>query len=73
MKVYSYKELREKSVDELLDLLSSCNKLKKEAYSLIKSDPCNETFYIENFLYFHELNIRKVKNELISKTISHFT
>ena len=68
MKVYSYKELREKSVDDLLDLLSSFNKEKKETYLLIKSDPCNEKFYIENHLYFQELNIRKVKNELILRT-----
>jgi hypothetical protein len=34
----------------------------------MKSDPENESFYIEGHLYFYELNIRKIKNELELKS-----
>lgn len=64
MKIYCYKELRKKSIDELLDLLSLYVKLKNEICTIIKKDPENENFYIEEHLYFYELNIRKIKNEL---------
>lgn len=64
MKIYCYKELRKKSIDELLDLLYLYCKLKNEICTIIKNDPDNENFYIEEHLYFYELNIRKIKNEL---------
>jgi hypothetical protein len=68
MKIYCYKELRTKNIDELLDLLSVYSKLKKDINSIMKSDPKNESFYIEEHLYFYELNIRKIKNELELKS-----
>lgn len=68
MKIYDYKELRKKSIDELLDLLSTYIKLKKDICFIIKEDPDNESFYIEEHLYFYELNIRKIKNELEVKS-----
>lgn len=68
MKIYCYKELREKSIDELLDLLSTYIKLKKDICNVMKQDPINESFYIEEHLYFYELNIRKIKNELEVKS-----
>lgn len=68
MKIYCYKELRTKNIDELLDLLSLYVKLKREINGIIKSDPENEPFYIEGHLYFYELNIRKIKNELELKS-----
>jgi len=68
MKIYCYKELRCKTTDQLLDLLSIYIKLKKEINSIIKKDPVNETFYIEEHLYYYELNIRKIKNELEVKS-----
>lgn len=68
MKTYCYKELRLKTIDELLDLLSLYIKLKKEICQIIKLDPKNEPFYVDEHLYFYELNIRKIKNELQLKT-----
>lgn len=68
MKIYCYKELRNKTIDQLLDLLSTYIKLKKEINSIIKQDPLNESFYIEEHLYYYELNIRKIKNELEVKS-----
>ena len=64
MKIYCYKELRSKTIDQLLDLLSTYIKLKKEINTIIKKDPLNESLYIEEHLYYYELNIRKIKNEL---------
>jgi hypothetical protein len=64
MKIYCYKELRTKTTDELLDLLSLYTKLKKDICQIIKKDPDNETFYIQEHLYYYELNIIKIKNEL---------
>lgn len=68
MKIYCYKELRKKTTDQLLDLLSVYIKLKKEICKIIKQDPENEQFYIEEHLYYYELNIRKIKNELEVKS-----
>jgi len=68
MKIYCCKELKDKSVDDLLDLLSNYDELKKDACKLINLDPINENFYIDNLLYYYELNIRKIKNELTKKT-----
>lgn len=68
MKVYCCKELKEKNIDELLDLLSDYDELKNEICHIISIDPINEKFYIDNLLYIYELNIRKIKNELTNKT-----
>lgn len=68
MKIYCCKELRIKNINELLDLLSSYLKLEKGICKIIKKDPELESFYISNYLYFYELNIRKIKNELSAKS-----
>jgi hypothetical protein len=68
MKVYCCKELKNKNKDSLLDLLSDYIILKKEINHLIEIDPNNEDFYINELLYYYELNIRKIKNELVNKT-----
>ena len=68
MKIYCYKELKNKSIDELLDLLSLYVMLKRDICKIIKKDPKNENFYIEKHLYFYELNFRKIKNELELKS-----
>jgi hypothetical protein len=68
MKIYCYKELRKKTTNQLLDLLSFYIKMKKEINTIIKQDPQNESFYIEEHLYYYELNIRKIKNELEVKS-----
>jgi len=64
MKIYCCKELKTKSIDNLLDLLSSYIYLKKDIYRVIDKDIENEDYYIENYLYFYELNIRKIVNAL---------
>jgi len=68
MKIYCYKELRQKNVDELLDLLSTYTELETDIYNIIKLDPEGEKFYIKELLYFYELNKLKIRNELISKS-----
>ena len=68
MKIYCCKELKPKSIDDLLDLLFFYNELKKDICNIIQNDPKNEKFYIDEHLYFYELNIRKIKNELVNKT-----
>lgn len=68
MKVYCCKELKPKSIDDLLELLFFYNELKTDICHIIKIDPENEEYYTVEHLYFYELNIRKIKNELINKT-----
>ena len=68
MKIYCCKELKNKTIDELLDLLSSYVILKNDICNIIKKDSENESYYIGEYLYFYELNIRKIKNELIIKS-----
>ena len=68
MKIYCYKELKHFTIDQLLDLLSTYVKLKKEINVIINKDPKNEQFYIEEHLYYYELNIRKIKHELELKS-----
>lgn len=70
MKVYFYAELRVFTTDKLLDLLSTYLFLKKDIFELIKIDRENLDFYAQNNLYFYELNILKIKNELITRTNS---
>ena len=64
MKIYCCKELKTKSVDELLDLLSLYMVLKKDIYKIMQKDSENEKHYIDNYLYFYELNIRKINCQL---------
>lgn len=67
MKVYNCKELKSKDTNELLDLLSDYCSLKQELNKIILIDSVNEEFYVDNLLYYYELNIRKIKNELTNK------
>lgn len=67
MKVYFYDELREMSIDQLLDLLSDYISLRKDICNLIKIDKENMEYYVQQNLYFYELNILKIKNELGAK------
>jgi len=64
LKIHCYKELRKKSINELLDLLSSYLELQYDMEDIIKMDPDNEKMYLNEHLYYYELNIRKIKNEL---------
>ena len=64
MKVYCCKELKTMSIDELLELLFIYNNLKKSIYDIMEYDPENEKSYIDNNLYYYELNVMKIKNEL---------
>ena len=68
MKVYCCEELKTKNIDDLLELLYTYDDLKSEVCCFINNEPENEKFYIDNLLYYYELNIRKIKNELTKKT-----
>jgi len=67
MKVYFFEELMEKSVDQLLDLLSDYIYLRKDVCELMKYEPEMKEHYIENNLYFYLLNIAKIKSTLNHK------
>lgn len=64
MKIYCCKELKTKTIDELLDLLSLYIVLENDICNIMNNDIQNEKYYIENYLYFYELNIRKIKCQL---------
>ena len=64
MKIYCCKELKTKSINELLDLLSSYIVLENDICNIMQKDSENEKYYIDNYLYFYELNIRKIKCQL---------
>lgn len=64
MKIYCYKELRRKNINELLDLLSSYIDLRYDIETLIVKDPKKRKLYLNDHLYYYELNIMKIKNEL---------
>jgi hypothetical protein len=68
MKIYCYKELKQMSIDELLDLLSTCSNLKTNICRIMKKEPKNKELYTKEYLYPYELNIRKILNELELKT-----
>lgn len=61
MKIYSYKELRERNTDELLDLLSKYLNVRLD---LQKIDDISENKKIVNC----EMNIRKIENELMVRS-----
>jgi len=65
MKIWNYKELREKDVDELLDLLSGYLELQKDVIKIMKEDHESEEFYYKEFLMYYVINITKIKNELV--------
>jgi len=65
MQFLTYRELREKSVDELLDLLSNYLDLQSDILKLMEFDNDSSDFYYKNHLVYYELNIGKIKNELI--------
>lgn len=66
MKIYYYDELREMTIDELLDLLHIYNYLKKDIWELIllDDDQDNKDYYVQQNLWFYQLNITKIKQEL---------
>jgi hypothetical protein len=68
MKIWTYRELREETTDELLDMLSNYLHLRKNLESTIKA--CNETicFYNKELIVNYDLNIRKIQNELVVKS-----
>ena len=68
MKIYFYDELREMSINELLDLLQIYIELKDDIVNLMNFDVDNKEYYIQNNLYFYLLNIVKIKNELKYKS-----
>lgn len=66
MKVYFWNELEEKNSDELLDLLF--NYLRDDMINIIKEDSENIESYINDYMFFYNLNIKKIKHTLTIKT-----
>lgn len=64
MKIWNYKELKEKNSDELLDLLSDYLDLRKDIINIMENDKESEEHYIKEFLMYYDINIIKIKNEL---------
>jgi len=64
MKMWNYKELRDKNSDELLDLLSDYLGLKNDIINIIENDKKSEEYYYKEFLMYYDINITKIKNEL---------
>ena len=64
MRIWTYKELRENTTDELLDILSDYLYLRKDVNNLIDKDKESELFYDKEHLVNYEMNIRKIENEL---------
>jgi hypothetical protein len=70
MKVYFFEELYEKTIDDLLELLSVYIYLKNDILDIMIYDPDNKELYIESYLYLYFLNIVKIKEVLKNKTTS---
>lgn len=68
MRIWSYRELREKSTDELLDKLSTYLVLKKDITNISNIDTKSKKYYNEEFIINYKINIRKIKNELKLRT-----
>lgn len=65
MRLLTYKELRECTTDELLDLLSDYLYLKRDIINIMDKDDESVDFYKNENLVNYELNIRKIENELV--------
>lgn len=59
MKIWNYKELREKNSDELLDLLSDYLNLRKDLIDIMENNKVEQ-----ELLMHYDINIIKIKNEL---------
>lgn len=68
MKVYFWNELEEKNSDELLDLLFNYIYLRDDMINIIKEDSENIESYINDYMFFYNLNIKKIKHTLTIKT-----
>jgi hypothetical protein len=68
MKVYFWNELEEKNFDELLDLLFNYIYLRDDMINIIKEDSENIESYINDYMFFYNLNIKKIKHTLTIKT-----
>lgn len=68
MKVYFWNELEEKNSDELLDLLFNYIYLRDDMINIIKEDSENIKSYINDYMFFYNLNIKKIKHTLTIKT-----
>jgi len=68
MRIWTYKELREQITDELLDLLTDYLELKKDLVNLIEKDNESVVFYNKEHLVNYDMNIRKIKNELVVRS-----
>jgi len=63
-----YKELRGNTTDELLDLLSNYLSLKKDIEDIMNVDAESKGFYNKEFLVNYDLNLLKIRNELVVRS-----
>ncbi len=68
MKIWTYRDLRGKTTDELLDLLSNYLYLRSDILKLISVDIETSEFYNKEHIINYDLNIRKIQNELIVRS-----
>jgi len=68
MRIWTYKELREQTTDELLDLLTNYLVLKEDLMKLIENDNESIIFYNKEHLVNYDMNIGKIKNELVVRS-----
>jgi len=73
MRIWTYKELRENTTDELLDLLSNYLYLKKDMEKLIVKDTESIIFYNKEFIVNYDMNIRKIENELVVRSKNKYS
>lgn len=73
MRIWTYKELREQTTDELLDLLSDYLFLKKDISKLIEKDNESIIFYNKEHLVNYDMNIRKIENELVVRSKNKYS
>ncbi len=68
MQIWSYRELRNNTTNELLDLLSNYLELKCDIIKIINNDNESKIFYNKEHLVNYEMNIKKIENELVVRS-----
>jgi len=73
MQIWTYKELREQTTNGLLELLTDYLELKNNLLKLIKKDNESVVFYNKEHIVNYDMNIRKIKNELVVRSKNKYS
>jgi len=73
MQIWTYKELREQTTNGLLELLTDYLELKDNLLKLIKKDNESVVFYNKEHIVNYDINIRKIKNELVVRSKNKYS